>query len=113
MVQATIFERILSKEIPADIVYEDHDVLAFRDVAPQAPVHILLIPKIKVTDFSGLRELEDAFVGRLFKKVAELASELGLQDYRVVSNCGARAGQSVFYLHLHILSGRPFSWPPG
>ena len=109
----TIFERIIAKEIPADIVFEDHDILAFRDIAPQAPLHILVIPKVKVQDFSGLSGLEDAFVARMFKKTAELTKQLGLKDYRIVSNCGASAGQSVFYFHLHILSGRPFSWPPG
>ena len=113
MPEINIFERIIAKEVPADIVFEDEDILAFRDIAPQAPVHILVIPKRKVRDFAGLDELDDAFVGRMFKKAAKLAAELGLKNYRVVSNCGAVAGQQVFYLHLHILSGRPFSWPPG
>ncbi|WGK68410.1 histidine triad nucleotide-binding protein [Candidatus Haliotispira prima] len=113
MTDSTIFEQIIAKEISADIVYEDDDIMAFHDIMPQAPVHILVIPKIKIRDFAGLQGLEDAFVGRMFKKTADLAARMGLRDYRVVSNCGAGAGQSVFYLHLHILGGRSFSWPPG
>ena len=109
----TIFEDIIAKKIPAKIVFEDDDILAFHDIAPQAPLHILVIPKQTAKDFSDLANWQDAAVGRLFKKTAALAKQLGLKDYRIVSNCGAKAGQSVFYLHIHLLSGRPFAWPPG
>ena len=114
MEETSIFERILLGEIPADIVYEDEEVLAFRDVAPKAPVHVLVIPKkteaqAKVKDFSELPSLDTESVGRFFQKTARIAAQLGLEEYRIVSNCGAGAGQSVFYFHLHILGGRTIS----
>ncbi len=111
----TIFEDIIAKKIPAEIVFEDDDILAFHDIAPQAPIHILVIPKRapKAKDFSDLCHWEDAAVATLFKKTAALAKQLGLKDYRIISNCGEQAGQTVFYLHLHLLSGRAFAWPPG
>lgn len=115
MADVSIFEKILAKQIPADIIYEDNDVLAFRDVQPQAPVHFLVIPKKKLVSFADLADADAQVVGLLFQKAAKIAKEQGLEEggYRVVSNCGAGAGQSVFYLHLHVLAGRPFSWPPG
>ena len=115
MEEISIFERILLKQVPADIVYEDDEILAFHDVAPQAPVHVLVIPKkaasqtkdkAKILDFSELPNLETEFVGRFFQKTAQIAAQLGLKEYRIISNCGAGAGQSVFYFHLHILGGR-------
>ena len=113
MEEISIFERILLKQVSADIVYEDEEILAFHDVAPQAPVHVLVIPKkteaqekVKIQDFSELSNLETEFVGRFFQKTAQIAAQLGLKEYRIISNCGAGAGQSVFYFHLHILGGR-------
>jgi histidine triad (HIT) family protein len=111
----TIFDRILRKELPADVVFEDETVLAFRDVNPQAPVHVLVIPKRRVARFAGLRHESAADVGAFFQKVAEGAAALRLDErgYRVVVNNGPDGQQSVEYLHAHILGGRPLSWPPG
>lgn len=111
----TIFEKIIDREIPSQIVYEDDDVLAFRDVNPQAPIHVLVIPKVKVERFSQLQNQDPAGVGLWLGKVAKVASLLGLDEdgYRVVINNGDFGGQTVEYLHAHILGGRPLSWPPG
>jgi len=112
--EETLFTRIINREIPADIVYEDELCLAFKDISPQAPMHILIIPKkpvVKIADTSA----EDAqLLGHLLVKSGEIAKEQGYGDaFRLVTNSGAGAGQSVFHLHIHILGGRPFSWPPG
>jgi histidine triad (HIT) family protein len=111
----TIFEKILKKQIPAQIVYEDDAVLAFRDINPQAPVHVLVIPKSKSVYFSDLAEKPSNEVGIFFQKVAHVAKELGLpaKGYRVVLNQGSDGGQTVDYLHAHILGGRAMHWPPG
>lgn len=112
----TIFSRIIRKEIPADIVYEDEDVLAFRDINPQAPVHILVIPKLEIPGVMEINGAEHARVlGRLFdavKTVAEIEN-LPKSGFRVVINNGADAGQAVEHLHLHVLGGRKLNWPPG
>ena len=111
----TIFKKIINKEIPAQIVYEDDLCLAFRDISPQAPTHVLLIPKKEIPDLSEAT-LEDApLLGHMLIKAAEIAGELGLDEkgYRVVINNGQEAGQTVFHLHFHILGGRPLKWPPG
>lgn len=110
----TLFSKIINREIPADIVYEDDLCLAFNDIAPQAPVHILLIPKkpiVKVAD----AELDDqALLGHLLLKAGEIAKQQGYGEaFRLVVNNGEAAGQTVFHLHLHILAGREFSWPAG
>lgn len=111
----TIFSKIISREIPADIVYEDDLCLAFRDVRPQAPVHVLLIPKepiVSLDELSADRHRE--LCGQLLLMVPKIAADLGLTDgYRTVINTGADGGQSVFHLHIHILGGRPLAWPPG
>lgn len=111
----TIFDKILAKEIPAHVVYEDDQVLAFRDIQPQAPVHVLVIPKSKVARFAELPEQNDAAVGVFFSRVAKVARELGLEKngYRVVINNGRDGQQTVEYLHAHILGGRALTWPPG
>jgi len=110
----TIFGKIIRREIPADIVYEDEHCLAFRDVNPQAPVHILLIPKQPHARLVDVPASEQALLGHLLLKAAEIARAQGVGDaFRIVTNNGADAGQSVFHLHLHILGGRGFSWPPG
>jgi histidine triad (HIT) family protein len=110
----TIFEKIIRKEIPAKIVYEDDRCLAFHDVNPQAPTHILLIPKITEIDrLVNAQPSHEQLLGHLMLTVPKIAKAQGLSDYRLVMNDGAAAGQSVFHLHLHILGGRPLAWPPG
>ncbi|MBF0104674.1 MAG: histidine triad nucleotide-binding protein [Deltaproteobacteria bacterium] len=111
---ATLFKKIIDKEIPASIVYEDDLCLAFRDINPQAPVHILVIPKITSIDkLSSAQPQHQSLLGHLLIKTQEIARAENLPDYRVVINNGEKAGQSVFHLHIHILGGRDFSWPPG
>ncbi len=109
----TLFQKIISREIPADIVYEDEATLAFRDVHPQAPTHILVIPKKPLTRLSDATVDDTELLGRLLQTVNRVAASEGLADFRVVVNNGAGAGQSVFHLHLHVLGGRPLRWPPG
>ncbi|MEZ6042215.1 MAG: histidine triad nucleotide-binding protein [Planctomycetaceae bacterium] len=100
--------------MPADIVYEDEHCLAFRDVNPQAPVHVLLIPREPVESLDGLQEKHRELAGHLLLKVPEIAAHLGLSGgYRTVINTGAHGGQTVFHLHIHILGGRDLAWPPG
>lgn len=110
----TIFKKIIDREIPAKIVYEDDLCLAFHDVNPQAPVHVLVIPKKEITAVDAISEEDQALIGHLFLVIQRLASELGLGDgYRVVTNNGLLAGQTVPHLHFHLLGGRPMGWPPG
>lgn len=110
----TIFTQIIDRQIPADIVYEDAECLAFRDVNPQAPVHILVIPKQPIARLVEAGDNDQALLGRLLLTANQVAREQGVGDaFRLVVNNGAEAGQSVFHLHLHILGGRPFTWPPG
>jgi len=111
----TIFTKIINRDIPADIVYEDDLCLAFRDINPVAPVHILVIPKKVITKLAEAKGEDHALLGHLLIKATEIARTEGLDEggYRVVINNGEEAGQSVFHLHLHILGGRQFSWPPG
>jgi histidine triad (HIT) family protein len=107
-----LFCRIASGEIPSRKVYEDDRFLAFEDISPQAPTHLLLIPKEHVADLQEASENED-LLGAMVSRSARIARERGVRDYRLVANTGAAAGQSVFHLHFHILGGRPFRWPPG
>jgi len=109
----TLFQKILDGSIPADIVYRDDDVCAFRDISPQAPVHILVIPVKPIASISEMEKEDEWLIGRLFKKATEIAESEGLKSYRLVVNNGEEAGQTVFHLHVHILGGRDFSWPPG
>ena len=111
----TLFTKIINKEIPADIVYEDEICLAFRDINPQAPVHILLIPKKEIVSIATLTEEDNEILAHLLLITAEIAKQEGLEEkgYRVVSNIGNDGGQSVFHLHFHILGGRKMTWPPG
>jgi histidine triad (HIT) family protein len=109
----TIFKKIIDREIPADIVYEDEHCLAFRDINPVAPVHILVIPKKEIVSLQAM-DVEDAtLIGHCMAVCKTVANQEGLEDFRVVTNSGAGAGQSVFHLHLHVLGGRSLSWPPG
>lgn len=110
----TIFDKILNKEIPADIVYEDENVLAFNDINPAAPVHVLVIPKQKISGFDGLDNLSAEFTGVYMQTIAKIAGQLKLdQGYRIIFNNGTDAGQEVPYIHAHILGGRKMTWPPG
>jgi len=110
----TIFSKIIKREIPADIVYEDELCLAFRDVNPQAPVHILLIPKKAIPRLIDAGDDDQSLLGHLYLTANKIAREEGIEDaFRLVVNNGEAVGQSVFHLHIHILAGRSFSWPPG
>lgn len=110
----TIFKRIIDKEIPADIVYEDEHCLAFRDITPKAPTHVLVIPKREIASIDALAESDAALLGHLWLVIPKLAVQLGLGNgYRVVVNNGPDAGQTVAHLHFHLLGGRPLGWPPG
>ena len=110
----TIFAKIIRREIPADIVYEDDRCLAFRDVNPQAPVHILVIPKQPMARLVDAVEDDAALLGHLMLAANRVALDQGIGDaFRLVVNNGAGVGQSVFHLHLHVLGGRSFTWPPG
>jgi len=114
MSASCIFCRIASKEVPSAIVYENEDLLAFRDLSPQAPTHILVIPKRHVASLDDLGAADDALLGSMLLAAKHVATEAGLaRGYRIVTNCGPDAGQSVAHLHLHVLGGRPMSWPPG
>lgn len=111
---STIFGKIVRREIPADIVYEDDLCLAFRDINPQAPTHVLVIPKKEIPRLSDAEGPDQALLGHLLLAANRVARQLGVADaFRLVVNNGALAGQSVFHLHLHILAGRGFRWPPG
>ena len=111
----TIFSKIIRREIPAQVVFESDRVLAFRDISPQAPVHILVIPKKAVARLSTAEPADQALLGELLLAAARIAEEQGLREagYRVVINNGRAAGQEVEHLHLHLLGGRGFGWPPG
>ena len=112
---STIFTQIINREISADIVYEDEICLAFRDINPQAPVHVLLIPKKEIVSMATVETEDQAVLGHLMVKASEIASMLELSEdgYRLVVNTNEDAGQSVFHLHVHILGGRRLTWPPG
>jgi histidine triad (HIT) family protein len=111
---STLFEKIINREIPADIVYEDELSLAFKDINPQAPTHILIIPKKPIEKLSDANIEDQALLGHLMLVAGKIAKQLNLDNtFRIIINNGAGAGQSVFHLHLHLMSGRPLSWPPG
>ena len=110
----TLFEKIAAREIPAGIVYEDAEVLAFRDIHPQAPVHVLIVPKRPIPRIAEAGAGDQALLGQLLLKAAEVARQLGLANgYRLVINNGPDGGETVPHLHCHILGGRPLAWPPG
>ncbi|AEF94720.1 histidine triad (HIT) protein [Desulfotomaculum nigrificans CO-1-SRB] len=113
--QDCLFCKIIAKEIPAQIVYEDDRVLAFKDINPVAPVHVLIIPKKHISTLLDLHNEDAELIGHIFLTCAKLAKEMGLADngFRVVSNCKEEGGQTVFHLHFHLLGGRPMEWPPG
>ena len=112
----TIFSKIISREIPADIIYESENVLAFRDIKPQAPVHILIIPKIEIPKVTDINVKEHATLrGEMFDVANKLAKDLGIDNngFRLVFNCGNDGGQEVYHIHMHLLGGRHMQWPPG
>lgn len=108
-----LFCKIAKKEIAAALVFEDENVVAFNDIHPQAPVHVLIIPRKHIAQVSDLQDENEQEMGRLLLTAKKIAQQKGWQDYRLVFNNGAKAGQSVFHIHLHLLSGRAFAWPPG
>jgi histidine triad (HIT) family protein len=111
----TLFSKIIRREIPANIVYEDDDVLAFRDIQPQAPVHVLFVPKRAIPTLNDLATEDAALVGKLVLAAAAFAKREGFAEagYRTVFNCNPDGGQSVYHIHLHLLAGRQMTWPPG
>ncbi len=111
--QDCLFCKIAAGEIPSKKVYEDDLCYAFYDIDPQAPTHFLVIPKQHIASVSQVNAENQSVVGHIFSVIAKLSKELGLESYRVVSNIGKQAGQSVFHLHFHVLSGRDMTWPPG
>jgi histidine triad (HIT) family protein len=114
MMADDIFQKIIDKKIPARIVHEDDQCLAFHDVNPQAPIHILIVPRKAIPTHADLQDEDRELLGRLHLVAAQLARRLGLNDgYRLVLNCKEKAGQTVPHLHLHLLGGRSFAWPPG
>lgn len=110
-----LFLKIIKREIPAEIVYETDEILAFRDINPQAPVHILIIPKERIATLNDLEAGQAEMVGKLVLAATDIAREEGLSDdgYRVVINCNKGGGQMVYHIHLHLLGGRQMTWPPG
>lgn len=110
-----LFLKIIEREIPADIVFENEELLAFRDIDPKAPVHVLVIPKRRIPTANDLQPTDGEMVGRLVLAAAEIARQEGLAEdgYRLVLNCNEQGGQSVYHLHLHLLGGRKMAWPPG
>lgn len=113
---STIFSKIIKREIPAEILYETDKVLAFKDIKPQAPIHILIIPKVEIPKVSDIKGSEHAaLLGELFDAANKLAKEMGISErgFRLVFNCGNDGGQEVYHLHMHLLGGRHMQWPPG
>ena len=110
----TIFQKIIDKELPADIVYEDDSCLAFKDINPVAPIHILIIPKKRIEKISDSNTEDKELLGHLFLVAGNIARDLSIEDaFRLVVNNGAGAQQTVFHLHIHLIAGREFNWPPG
>tara|TARA_B100000953_G_C17683066_1_gene312895 strand:- start:80 stop:418 length:339 start_codon:yes stop_codon:yes gene_type:complete len=109
----TIFSKIINKEIPADIVYEDDLSIAFNDISPEAPTHILVVPKKAIPKLSEINEEDENLLGHLLIVAKKITDDNDIKDFRLVINNGSDAGQTVFHLHLHILAGRNFGWPPG
>ena len=112
---STIFTKIINKEIPADILFEDDDVLAFRDINPQAPIHFLVIPKKEIRTLNDIEENDKNLIGKLFIIAKQLAKSEGISEegYRTIFNCNEHGAQTVYHIHLHVLGGRQMTWPPG
>ncbi|MBL4659230.1 MAG: histidine triad nucleotide-binding protein [Alcanivoracaceae bacterium] len=113
--EPTIFDKIINKEIPADIVFENDCVLAFKDINPQAPVHVLFIPKLRINTINDLKDDQAQIIGELFLAARDYAKQITEDEngYRVIMNCNENGQQSVFHIHLHFMAGRQMQWPPG
>lgn len=109
----TLFSKIINREIPAKIAYEDDDYIVIHDISPQAPVHVLVIAKREIPTLNDVAPQDAGLVGGMFQVASKVMTSLGHTDYRTVFNCGPGAQQTVPHLHLHVLAGRPFTWPPG
>tara|TARA_X000000368_G_scaffold239677_1_gene189242 strand:+ start:305 stop:646 length:342 start_codon:yes stop_codon:yes gene_type:complete len=112
---SSLFTKIINREIPADIVYEDEEIIAFNDINPQAPVHVLIVPKKEITTLNDLELDDQEIIGKMFLTAKKLAVKLNIDKtgYRTVFNCNEHGGQTVFHIHLHLLGGRQLVWPPG
>ena len=112
---SSLFTKIINREIPADIVYENDDIIAFNDINPQAPVHVLIVPKKEIKTLNHLEVEDQEIIGKMFIAAKKLAKELNIDEngYRTVFNCNDHGGQTVFHIHLHLLGGRQLAWPPG
>tara|TARA_B100000941_G_scaffold289017_1_gene267112 strand:- start:1491 stop:1832 length:342 start_codon:yes stop_codon:yes gene_type:complete len=112
---SSLFTKIINKEIPAEIIYEDNDVLAFNDINPQAPVHVLIIPKKEIKTINDIKFEDKEILGKIFLVAKKIAKKLNIDKtgYRTVFNCNEDGGQSVYHIHLHLLGGRKLNWPPG
>ena len=112
---SSLFTKIVNREIPADIIYEDDEIIAFKDINPQAPVHFLVVPKKEIATLNDIQEADASLVGKMFCVVKKIAKDLDIDKsgYRTVFNCNDDAGQTVFHIHLHVLAGRIMVWPPG
>lgn len=110
-----LFCKMIAGDIPTDVVYQDDDVFAFRDINPQAPLHVLIVPKNHIATINDLQSDHAQLIGKLFLAAKKIAADEGVSEpgYRTVMNCNAEAGQSVYHIHLHLLAGRQMSWPPG
>ena len=115
MSEDCLFCKIVARDIPADIIYESESAIAFRDINPQAPTHVLVIPRQHIATINDLDEADRSLVGDLYLAAQQIAAEEGIAEsgYRAVMNCNEGAGQSVFHIHLHVLGGRALTWPPG
>lgn len=111
----TLFSKIIDREIPADIVYEDHEIISFKDINPQAPIHLLIVPKKVIPTLNDLADSDFELIGKMFKVAQKLAKENNLSEsgFRTVFNCNEDGGQTVYHLHLHLIGGRQLHWPPG
>lgn len=108
-----LFCKLIAKEVPCDIIYEDELCIAFNDIEPQAPVHFLVIPKAHYPANGSMTDEKGMVLAKIFSKIPEIAKSQGAEDYRVVNNNGTQAGQTIFHLHFHVLGGRDMTWPPG
>jgi histidine triad (HIT) family protein len=111
----TLFSKIIDREIPADIVYEDNEIISFKDINPQAPIHLLIVPKKVIPTLNDLADSDFELIGKMFKVAQKLAKENNLSEsgFRTVFNCNEDGGQTVYHLHLHLIGGRQLHWPPG
>lgn len=111
----TLFTKIIDREIPADIVYEDNEIISFKDINPQAPIHLLIVPKKVIPTLNDLADSDFELIGKMFKVAQKLAKENNLSEsgFRTVFNCNEDGGQTVYHLHLHLIGGRQLHWPPG